>query len=299
MISNSYIYLNSSVASYDEDTKFFRFNLVNAIVPPPNHVIAINCTEIEMPISYYLIDETNSKLVIDIEGNSYNETFTINITHQNYNINELISELNLSGSGGSTDIVFSFDKQKQKISIVATAKNLNTSVTKIKINSLTTINKLVGFELEHEVTGSSATLSLQGKHFINLHRTHNIFLKSDMILSNLDTYGKKSNIIAKSQVNASLSDILVYQSDSGRILLDKKITYMDHINLRLTNDDDLNVDLNGLYFNITLYISFQELKERKFISDDEPEFITNPFISFTGGESPPNPLFLGGREEEF
>ena len=277
MISNSYIYLNSSVASYDNDTKYYRFNLVNAIVPPPNHVIGVQCTEIEMPISYYLCDESNSKLVIDCEGDSQNETFTINVTHQNYNINELITELNLSQSGTNFNIVFSYDKQKQKITIVASAKNLNSSVTKIKINNSTTINKLIGFVLGQEVSGDT----IIGSNIINLHRTHNIFLKTDMILSNLDTYGKKSNIIAKSQVNASLTDILVYKSDSGRILLDKKITYMDHINLRLANDDDLNVNLNGLYFNITLYITFVELKERKFVSDDEPQFITNPFISFT------------------
>ena len=281
MISNSYVYLNSSVASYDDATKFYRFNFENAITPKFNHVIALQCTEIEMPISYYLVDDTNNKLVILCEGNSQNETFDITITSQNYDINELITELNLSQSGTDFNLVFSFDAQKQKISAVATAKNSNTSVTKITVSNSTTANKLTGFILNQEVTGSAASLTLTGTNFINLHRTHNVFLKTDMLLNNLDTYGRKSNIITKGQVNANLSDIMIYKNDySGKILLDKKVTYLDHINLRLTNDDDLNVNLNGLYFNITLYISYVELEERKFISPDDPQVITNPFVNF-------------------
>ena len=70
---NTLVYLKSSSAVYNSETKFYRWNFMNPIQARKDELITTQVLEAEFPVSYYNVDSTNNEFELivileDVDG---------------------------------------------------------------------------------------------------------------------------------------------------------------------------------------------------------------------------------------
>ena len=98
---NTLVYLKSSSAVYNSETKFYRWNFMNPIQARKDELITTQVLEAEFPVSYYNVDSTNNEfeLVVileDVDGTGgvfYTETYTKTLTPKQYTASQIASEI--------------------------------------------------------------------------------------------------------------------------------------------------------------------------------------------------------------
>ena len=285
---NTLLFLKSKSATYNSDTKFYRWNFINPIQARKDEQITIQAIEAEFPVSYYNVDSTNNVLELivvtdDTEDSSttedYSETYTLTLPPQNYSASQIATEITSSQTHSS--IACSFSKRTGKMTITATASTNEPSdaVEKITIGANTTCNKLIGFNTGQTITQptlGNLSLEIEGDNVVDLNKTTNVYIETDLLLETRNTNGEKSGILAKVQINKPFLSLVHYQtSHTLPIQLGRKDTYLDHIDLRFVDDENQSIEFNGDNdFSITLLFNFEK-KDKLLLGE---EIVTNDII---------------------
>jgi hypothetical protein len=210
--------------------------------------ITLALSHAETPVSWYIINDTNNKLVIQINNfygsSGTNTTFTL--TNGNYNANTFQKMLlNIMGS-------------QWLISISSTTGKFTLSNTSFDFfirGSLSTCNKLMGFP-SNDNNILSTSLSLVMPYPCNFSGTSRVNIKSSTIqTNNLDSVsnGHSSNITSIS-VSAELYGIILYTNINNF----QNIIYNDFLNgidINLTDENNNPINFNGIDWFITLEIN--------------------------------------------
>jgi hypothetical protein len=241
------LYLNSSNSSfrvngsdYNSDMIFY-FN--QPITKPADYNFTIKVQSFVLPLSYYLINSTNNKIVFFRTGNLTEYTLPIG----NYNIKTLITALTtLCGGDGYS---FSYDTSTLLFTITHTTDSFH-------LDYRSTIQKLIGFYAGVDFT--STGVSLTSPYVINLSGENNMLYidLTNIQTSNLSSRDGNRTSILKSIANTNREgDLLVWinQTDAVSYLQDEVLTFF-HIRI-LGEDIYTPVNLNGQDWNMTLVVS--------------------------------------------
>jgi len=293
---NTFLYLKSNSGVFDTESRFYRFDLVNPIVARPDELIQVQATEIEVPISYYNIGTFNNyfRIDFDLDGGGLG-LFQHTVPVGNYTAAELVTELNtispiVVNSDDVGNVTFSlttsFNTKTSKFSfVIAKTAGSAVDIDDVQYFNNTTytnyISQVVGIPAQ-SINVSAATSTKLADNVCDLNRTNNIYLETDMLLESRNTLGEKSGILSKIQMAGDLFSIVHWQNNANiYITLDKKDTYLDHINLRLvTENKGQNIDFNGAEFTITLLFSFIK-KDPMLLGDDIRNDVINIPITST------------------
>jgi len=265
--SNQLLFLNSDLATETAGgTKFFKLD--SPLQARRGNRILCEVAEAQLPVSYYNVRNSNNIFSVTAQkaSDSVDRTVTIYIPVGNYNVTELVAELNslmaaaVSASFPFTS-TFSFDAKTMKISLVLSVTG--DSVSSASVNSRTTCLKLIGF------TGSesaviSTTVTFTGTNVVNLTHTMNIFVRTNLKCDNIDSTGTKSGYIAKIQVTENFGEIVHYHNiESVKVQLAN--SYIDVLEVHLEDDDGDIIEFNGVPFHMTFAFFYIEERVQKYV----------------------------------
>ena len=270
-----YIYLNSAYSEFDSLTKYHRFNLVKPIIAN-NKNISIRLSESEIPISYYNVitgynDKVNFRMTIT---NDEIISYDLTLPEQNYKISSLVNKINelLLANDKDSVTTLSISYNPEKLSL--TGKYIGVApvtILNIQIFSGTAV-RLLGLTVGLSTGVTNLTTSvLNFNNAVNLNRTKNIYFFTDIFNTEntVNDYSQGNSILAKCQCNVQFNDIVSYQNESdGFINLPQSVSYIDHINLKLLDDDWVFLDFNRLNFCLSLVVQYSEKKVVTFESDN-------------------------------
>ncbi len=278
---NIYLYLKSSSATLDPDSRFHRFDLINPIIAKHDELINIRLVEAEIPISYYNITSSNNyfRVEFSFSPGSGSGVFEHTLPIGNYSATELLAELNTIADvtvlGRDFRIVTLFDSRTSKYNFtISKVSGILVSITELSFfsNALYSnyISKIVGVvPITYETIGESITFIAQ--NVCSLGGTRNIYIDSDKVFETRNFTGEKTNIVGKVQMAGSAFSIVYYQNKTNQpIQYERKNKYLDHINLRLVGENrEENIDFNGSEFTLAFLFTFT--KDKILLGDEIEE----------------------------
>ncbi|MBV03328.1 MAG: hypothetical protein CML45_02940 [Rhodobacteraceae bacterium] len=234
-LSSQQIFLSSTHASQDISETEKIFNLAAPISPPSGTRILLSCSDFEMPYSMYNINSNNDKLV-------FTNGVNVTLTHQNYNINELVSTLD----SGLTGISVSYSVQTNKITF--------TSGSAIQIN--TTTSTLL-FEIGWIATDTQNATSIVSPFVCNLAGIPNIYIRfKNLNILNIDSAGQIIGTLAKVPVNVNPLEYIFYTpKDDLFIRTDERQINLIHLDLQ--DENGRSLEINGQPYSLTISVHFQ------------------------------------------
>ena len=275
---NEYIYLNSYYSEFNQDTKYHRFNLTKPIIGDRNN-ISLRLSEAEIPVSYYnVITDYNDFFSFKITI-APNDTYTydVQLPQKNYTVPQLTIAINNSISSQHTDVFSNFslridyDAQTGKFTLTGAKTAGNDDIRKIEVMSSTTALRLLGVtnSLSTDDT-SSDTKILEFPNAVNTNRTKNIFFFTNVFdTENSNNRNDGGTILAKVQAQKVFKEIISYQNESDALIsIPKQNTYIDHINIKLLDDDFEFLDFNRLNFTFSLVVQLTPKKAMEYDNED-------------------------------
>lgn len=205
-----------------------------------NLVSVVHC---EIPVSFYIINNTNNLFSYSVIILSTTYIFNINLTNGNYNASTFKTMfLSKLGTGWSLSLSNSTGQ--------FTLTSIYAGYT---IRSTSTCYSLLGMakNTNYNVVGNTFTFPYQC-NFLGITR---LKIKSSIIqTNNIDSYSKgKSNVLCTIPVNNASFGLIIYNNISQF-----KTIYpnnnLDYIDIQITDDNDNLIDFNGIDINITLQI---------------------------------------------
>jgi hypothetical protein len=267
-------------SEFDELTKYHRFNLVKPIIGN-NKNIAIRLSEAEVPISYYnVITGYNDKVFFKMTiTNDEVVSYDLTLPEQNYKISSLVAKINelllAKDKDSVTTLSISYNPETLKLSLTGKyTGGAPVTILNIQIFSGTAI-RLLGMTVGLSTGVTNLTTSvLNFNNAVNLNRTKNIYFFTNIFNTEntVNDYSQGNSILAKVQCNAIFNDIISYQNESdGFINIPQSVSYIDHINLKLLDDDWTFLDFNRLNFCLSLVVQHSEKKIVTFESDNRTQ----------------------------
>ena len=242
------INLSSSSASVKLNTTMNSNMLFkcNGILKPDKHILynTISVLYAQIPISYYLINSTNNKLIMN------NISYTL--INGNYTTTSLMTMiLNLIPSTFS----MSFDSSTGKFTLTNSAANFN-------INSNTTCYSILG--LVAKTLYSSTSQSFTFPEPANLYGIHRIKIKSNILHTrNFDSNSGSGNILTTIGVNSGLTSVLCFNNTTNfRNIISNDV--IDNIDIQMVDENDNLLDFNGLDWFLTIQLdTIKEIQHNK------------------------------------
>ena len=257
------LYLNSTESVYDSVEKYYRFTLPRPITTD-NKSMSLRLVECEIPITYFnIITNYNDYLEIKIiSSTSVTKLYQLTIPQKNYSVQDMLTTLNslIVESGATFENLttsISFNSQTLRFSVNVVSSTIN-KVAFISLQRESTSQKVTG-AVTNSADFDATSASLEFTNSINMNRTKNIYIMTnDLGLNTMtNTNNNKLSILSKVQASESFGGIVSYQSESDNyITINPQITYIDHIDIFLIDDESHNLYLNGVSFSVSLL--FQE-----------------------------------------
>ena len=228
-------YVNGSVSDCE-------FNLP-MIEIPAQHYIYISVQNATIPYTWYNIDSTNNTLIYHVEGAYY----ALQITQGNYNANQLASFLAKNMSGTFT---VSYD--------IITNKFTFTNPNNFVINSTSTCLGILGFPPD-ELYSTSILKSLKSYTMVNLLNKSAVYIQSNLLTGNINNNSKaEGTILTSIPINCPPYSLITYNNFNGfkSNLYSNNISF---INIKIVDENNTLMNLNGCYWNITLQLDIVPL----------------------------------------
>ena len=235
------INLNSKFASkYINGSKSnCSFNIPPINVPSQHHIhiSVVNCI---IPYSFYNINGSNNLLYYIV-----NQTpITLLIEPGNYNSTQLTAYLNQKMVSGMS---ISYNSIYNKF----TFKNINS--LEFVLVGFSTLLKVLGFnkELDDFV---SVNYELVSNECSNLNTNQCIHIKSNFLTGNINSINfYMQDTLTTIPINSPPNSLIIYNS-FVKNMVNLYSRVINEIQIKLVNQDDIILDLNGLDWSITLQL---------------------------------------------
>jgi hypothetical protein len=208
----------------------------------------------EIPNSFYLVNNTNNKLIIN--------SITYTITNGNYNGNSLLLAIkNILPT--TFNITYN----------VNTLKYTFTNTSDFTISKSSTINKLIGGNTLADITSISNTLTMP--NVINLLPIPRINIRSPQLnFGNYNQSDGSGDVFLSVQNSAGLGSMnLYYNLTTTRYIFENNS--LQKLEIRITDDYNNELDFNGLDYYLTLQFDIDFLAPPR---NDTFSKIINSFI---------------------
>lgn len=210
----------------------------------------ISVLNAQIPVSFYTITVNNFKLKYVVGGSTFR---TIFITPGNYNGNALISALIDGFTNNGETIAVSLSSSTGKLSFISSSG----SITYVKNTS--TIATILG--LTADISGTTITFQAP----LNLLGVKKLSIKSNSlaISSFTSRTGNRTDTICTIPVIEPPFNMISYvnMNDLNKNILRGQI--IDSIDIRITDEENNDIDFNNIDWNITLCLSNERIDKEK------------------------------------
>ena len=247
------IHLNSKYASkYNNSNSDCTFNLPNIEVPIGHHIM-LSIQSATIPYSFYNIDSNNNKIYLefqyldeDIGEEVWSDNITIyEITHGNYNAYQLASYLT-----NILPLKVTYDSIKNKFKYTSIGED---NVFDFRFHLETTASSSLGMceDLQYNTSFSRVLIS---PYVINLASKQCIYITSNYHTGSIDNVISKNYSILCCVPIVGQPYSLISYKNTGNFRTNLFSNLMSYITIRLVDEKNNLIQLNGQHFNITLQI---------------------------------------------
>ena len=249
---------------------YFQYVLTENIEVPLNQRALVSLQSATIPYSFYNIrTDVNDTLIYEIKDNTAGTTtgsITITLLNGNYTAyslaEEIKSKINESASVGLITYEFAMDYDSDKNKYLYSIDNkTNSNVLEVNFffaNSIKSCNVEMGFQpLNHRFLSTTETNKRFSQNVIDINGSiHGVYVRSNLVSKGtLDSQnGTLSNILARLPINVQSGGIIFGDSNHHKSIVDLK--YINTITIRLTDERNRILDLNGLHFQVAIQIDF-------------------------------------------
>ncbi len=264
--ADSYLAQNNGVDLFS----YFQYILTENIEIPPNQRALVSLNSATIPYSFYNIrKDINDKLIYKLDaGEQSTSTQELEIPAGNYSVYslaELISaDINSHQIVGNLEYTFSMEYDTDKNKFLYGAVNDLVEATPVVISFFFLGNERgcnieMGFNANDSVviTNTDDKTLRYSKNVIDINGSiHGVYIRSNLVSQGtLDSQnGTLSNILARLPLSVQSGGILFAEQSDHRSLVD--IRTINTITIRLTDERNRILDLNGLHFQICISIDF-------------------------------------------
>jgi hypothetical protein len=249
------------------------FYLDRIIKPERNDIgMLISVIDAEIPYSFYNVSQASGNNSLTINGVTYS------LTDRNYNAYNVMDAFNDQFVTAGLNITMTFSDTTNKFTLVSTA----TPPTSFTIDSTTMVKELGAPNLPQSGTGYTS------KNVANLAGTSSIYIQSsNMLLNNINSFGKTFNVLSKCLVNTSPSSFIYYQPSQPQYF--QLNNALNFINIEMRNDSGEFVQFNGCEWSLTISIEFFRKRE---------DYINSKWLmDYPGAKTVEEPAKEGAPEE--
>ena len=249
--------LDSDFQYSTDHTTDFSYDLETPIMCPENQKMLISCIGATIPYTFYNI-RTGVNDTIVIRNGEAGTPYTATIVQGNYTATGFATEVarvvNLAIGALTTTISLAYQKESMKF--------LNTYTGSLStLYWDTTSSKNCAIELGIN-SGTNIPIA-SGGLFPNVAdvngQIHGLYLRTDLVSDGVfDSQSKSlSYILARIPIRVNFGGVIFYDSFEGvnhKLELDKR--HITSIRIRLTDERNRLIDLNGLNFNLSILFDF-------------------------------------------
>lgn len=278
------LYVDSRDASIylSNNTSYFQYELREKIEVPLNQRALISLNSATIPYSFYNIrTDINNKLKIQLENTTQGTTndFELNIDAGNYDVYSLstfienfINNNVLIGTNVIITIDYNNDKQKFIYNLSKSDDTIPNDQYFLKFRFDDTIitqtphiemgfkeGSLMSMLIPSSVAGVASTSQLVSTNVVDVNGSiHGVYVRTNLVSNGtLDTQsGTFSNILSRIPINVNSGGIIFATPNNAthRSIVDLRT--IDILTIRLTDERNRILDLNGLDFQIAISIDF-------------------------------------------
>jgi len=248
-VDNRIITLNSQDGDKQNGTYLSNINFYfsGLLKDDPNlvrtYVTVLNC---QIPVSFYIIEDTNNILTYTQAGT----TKTITITIGNYNGNQMVTALNTGFTDNGSSVTASLNSQNGILNFIITGGESYSFR-----QATSTIKKILGF-----TSNITSTTLITMPYQLNLLGKKKLFINSNHLRNN--AYSSKSfscvQTIATIPVDKAPYEMISYVSISDlekNILFNKSI---DTIDIQIVDENNDFINFQNIDWSITICLSIEK-----------------------------------------
>jgi hypothetical protein len=243
-----YIYLKSTdyTLSNNQYNSDLTFDLYQPIVVENNVDIYVQIESFKFTNSIYNVNIYNNIYYYGLSGTGYSVS-SYTIPRGNYDIITLVSTLNLIGDG----FTFEFDE-------ITTTLTITNSQNFILYPNQNNILRVIGFSNMIHTSLSNILQSDQMTNLIGPQMLYvslpNVSLHSYSIRNSSST---NKSVISSVPISSMQGDTQIYSSTLRHSIKDKIIT---HLQVRIADEDDNDVNFNGVpwFLNLSFIFSYKK-----------------------------------------
>lgn len=224
-LSKLYYFNSSASSSTNTSNTNLSFALDEAITIPSDIHVLIAINQIQIPLSMYVINNTNDVLGVQYTLSGTLTTNNIKLPRSNPNatvLSQYLTSMTLSG------LIFTYDEPSMKMNIVSMTNNFS-------ILSTSTCLSLLGFTVGQTVQlQSNGTYLMVATNLINLTGTRSISLrcfpfKTENITFSKNIMKSSGDLLAVIPITQSRGSVMTYIPSSKTFyrIIDKLITRFD------------------------------------------------------------------------
>ena len=268
---------------------YFQYVLQENIEVPLNQRALVSLQSATIPYSFYNIRTgINDTLVYEISNLTTSATTggqILTLPSGNYtafSLQDFIQDtLNNHTINVNYEFLMEYDSDKNKFLYTINNKS-NTDVLQVDFffsNEVKSCNVEMGFEPSNLRFISTTAKSLRySQNVIDINGSiHGVYIRSNLVSKGtLDSQnGTLSNILARLPINVQSGGIIFGGENNHKSIVDLK--YINTITIRLTDERNRILDLNGLHFQIAIQLDF--------IYSKKPILIPTGGLTESGGSS--------------
>jgi hypothetical protein len=235
------IYLNSANADkLNGNISDAEYNLPPFEIPDGYHIY-LSVQSVTIPYSFYNVNDSNNLLSYNLKDQSINNVTFVN---GNYNITEVVDYLK--------SIMIGFDISYNNITNKLTFKH---TVDFYFLND-TTCFKLLGFD--NNKSYQSTSLTLTSVNCVNIIAIKRINVSSNFITYNINKSAANNySILCSIPVNKPPYSLIEY-TNNNNFRTDLFINYIHVIKIKLTDERENLIDLNGNNYCMTIQLDVEK-----------------------------------------
>jgi hypothetical protein len=252
-----------------ELTSHYSYSFKDAIETARDEAMLVSLSSASIPYSFYNIRAGVNDLL------HYNNTLSITVPPGNYSANQLAKKL-VSLFASETPAITataSYDKVTQKFTFASQAP-LTFHFEEDKVTSIKNEIGFVGFSGATSVTPSSVSTSaadLNGS-------VHAIYVRTNLATKSVmeSQTGGISDILAKIDINTDPGGVITL--DPNQVSHESLIhtAGIKHIEIRITDERNRLLDLNGLHSQLAIRFRFVDTKVSPALAEIDPRHRINP-----------------------
>ncbi len=252
-------------------TSHYLFGFKDAIETGPNEGMLVSLSSASIPYSFYNIRAGINDTL------HYNTDQTITIPPGNYSANQLGKAIVAAFPNGVTGVTASYDKVTQKYTFTSSS-SLKFHFDADKHNSIKNELGFSGFEGVATIQPASNNSNVSTSAADLNGSVHAIYVRTNLATKSVmeSQTGGVSDILAKIDINTDPGGVITL--DPNQVSHEALIhtAGVKHIEVRITDERNRLLDLNGLHSQIGLRFRFVTTKPSDPIPQGDPRQRVNP-----------------------